>query len=84
VRKPYGGSGSYLDDLTEQAARFGCAIHSYVLMTNHVRLLLTPARPDSAALMMTHLGQRWPLWVWVISQCLNSALSHSAYPTGGR
>ena len=37
----------YLDTLKEQAHKFGCAIHAYVLMTNHVHLLLTPARQDS-------------------------------------
>ena len=26
----------YLDTLEEQADRYGCAIHAYVLMTNHV------------------------------------------------
>jgi putative transposase len=32
-------------------------------MTNHVHLLLTPAREDSAALMMKHLGQRYVQYV---------------------
>jgi putative transposase len=32
----------YIYHLAEVAARFGCAIHAYVLMTNHVHLLLTP------------------------------------------
>jgi len=38
---------SYLHYLEEFATKFGCAIHAYILMTNHVHLLLTPARPDS-------------------------------------
>ncbi len=25
----------HLDDLSEQSRRFGCAVHAYVLMTNH-------------------------------------------------
>lgn len=53
----------YLDDLAEQAKRFGCAIHAYVLMTNHVHLLLTPEKADSAALMMKHLGQRYVQYI---------------------
>ena len=53
----------YLDDLAEQSRRFGCAIHAYVLMTNHVHLLLTPHKADSAALMMKHLGQRYVQYV---------------------
>ena len=53
----------YLDDLTEQSRRHGCAIHAYVLMTNHVHLLLTPHNTDSAALMMKHLGQRYVQYI---------------------
>ena len=49
----------YLDDLAELSQRFGCAVHAYVLMTNHVHLLLTPQATDSASLLMKHLGQRY-------------------------
>jgi putative transposase len=42
----------YLHFLQEFSVKFGCAIHAYVLMTNHVHLLLTPQRPDSASLLM--------------------------------
>lgn len=34
----------YLDELAELSTRFGCAVHAYALMTNHVHLLLTPAK----------------------------------------
>ena len=53
----------YLDVLAEQASRFGCAIHAYVLMSNHVHLLLTPQRTDSAGQMMKNLGQRYVQYV---------------------
>ena len=53
----------YLDHLTELSRRFGCTVHAYVLMTNHVHLLLTPAKTDSAAQMMKHLGQRYVQYV---------------------
>ena len=53
----------YLDDLAEQSRRFGCTIHAYVLMTNHVHLLLTPQKDDSAGQMMKHLGQRYVQYV---------------------
>lgn len=33
---------AYLDWLREALHRHGCAIHAYVLMTNHVHVLLTP------------------------------------------
>ena len=53
----------YLDTLRDQANEHGCRIHAYVLMTNHVHLLLTPERADSASLMMKHLGQRYVQYV---------------------
>ena len=53
----------YLHYLEELAIKFGCAIHAYVLMTNHVHLLLTPERPDSASLLMKHLGQRYVQYI---------------------
>ena len=42
--------------LKELAEKFGCAVHAYVLMTNHGHLLLTPTRKDSAGMLMKHLG----------------------------
>ena len=53
----------YLEHLTELSAKFGCAVHAYVLMTNHVHLLLTPEKEESAALLMKHLGQRYVQYV---------------------
>jgi putative transposase len=34
---------TFLVDLGEAAANHGCAVHVYVVMTNHFHLLLTPA-----------------------------------------
>jgi len=53
----------YLHYLEEFATKFGCAIHAYVLMTNHVHLLLTPQHSDSASLLMKHLGQRYVQYI---------------------
>jgi putative transposase len=53
----------YLNTLKEQADKFGCAVHAYVLMTNHVHLLLTPSRIDSVALTMKNLGQRYVQYI---------------------
>lgn len=53
----------YLHHLEEFATKFGCAIHAYVLMTNHVHLLLTPACSDSASLLMKNLGQRYVQYI---------------------
>jgi putative transposase len=41
----------------------GCAIHAYCLMTNHVHLLLTPARAESLGGLMKALGQRYVQYV---------------------
>ncbi len=53
----------YLHYLKEFADKFGCALHAYVLMTNHAHLLLTPHHEDSASLLMKHLGQRYVQYV---------------------
>ena len=53
----------YLDHLKEQADKYGCAVHAYVLMTNHVHLLLTPEKENSAALLMKNLGQRYVQYI---------------------
>ena len=49
----------YLEHLGRFARRFRCAIHAYVLMTNHVHLLLTPEDADGVSLLMKHLGQHY-------------------------
>ena len=39
----------YRTTLREIALREGCAVHAFVLMTNHVHLLLTPQQPNAVA-----------------------------------
>jgi putative transposase len=51
--------GVYLALLEELSTRYECAMHAYVLMTNHVHLLVTPPEPDGASKLMKHLGQRY-------------------------
>lgn len=53
----------YLEQLADQAKKHGCAIHAWCLMTNHVHLLLTPIKPESAGLMMKGLGQRYVQYI---------------------
>ena len=53
----------YLHHLKEQADKSGCDIHAYVLMSNHVHLLLTPKHENSAALLMKNLGQRYVQYI---------------------
>lgn len=41
------------------AAATGCDIHSYVLMTNHVHLMVTPRVPGALSRMMQEVGRRY-------------------------
>ena len=45
--------------LAGAARHHGCAVHAYVLMTNHVHLLLTPGTADGPSRMMQWLGVRY-------------------------
>jgi putative transposase len=48
----------YLAILLQVARRHGCALHAYVLMTNHVHLLLTSEQRGGISALMQNLG-RW-------------------------
>jgi len=50
---------AYATWLAEAARDHGCAVHAYVLMTNHVHLLLTPADAESVPRMLQSLGRRY-------------------------
>ena len=49
----------YLDCLREASSATGCDVHAYVLMTNHVHLLLTPRRDRAVSRLMQSLGRRY-------------------------
>lgn len=49
----------YLDWLGEAAAAHGCAIHAYVLMTNHIHLLMTPADGHGISATLQAIGRRF-------------------------
>jgi len=53
----------YLDCLTEAAARYGGQVHAYVLMTNHVHLLLTPQSPETPSMLLQSIGRRYVRYV---------------------
>ncbi len=53
----------YLHWLQESSADWHCAIHAYVLMTNHVHLLATPEKPDGIARMMQSIGRRYVQYI---------------------
>lgn len=47
----------YLDKLKEGAAKYGIDVHAYVLMTNHVHLLLTPSTVSGVGKLMQYIGR---------------------------
>ncbi|MDN5848444.1 MAG: transposase [Nitrococcus sp.] len=47
----------YLEKLQAAAEKHRCEIHAYVLMTNHVHLLLTPHKEDGIGKLMQTLGR---------------------------
>jgi putative transposase len=54
---------AYLGWLEGYVREGDCAIHAYVLMTNHVHLLLTPQTSRGAGELMKRLGQRYVQYI---------------------
>ncbi|MEM7540097.1 MAG: transposase [Pseudomonadota bacterium] len=54
---------TYLSFLRESAERYGCAVHAFVLMTNHVHLLMTPHDESSISRVLQHLGSKYVTYV---------------------
>lgn len=53
----------YLDDLKKSASKYDCRVHAYVLMTNHVHMLVTPMKDHGISDMMQALGRRYVYYV---------------------
>lgn len=53
----------YLHWLEEAAADWHCAVHAYVLMTNHVHLLITPSTEEGPAKLMQSIGRRYVQYI---------------------
>ncbi len=53
----------YLEDLHISAEKYHCQIHAYVLMTNHVHLLVTPTEKYAISEMMQALGRRYVTYI---------------------
>ena len=49
----------YKDKLGEACERFRCRVHAYVLMTNHVHLLITPETEQGISKVMQSLGRQY-------------------------
>ena len=49
----------FLSELGDVLIGYGCALHAYVLMTNHVHLLITPQHDAGLGRLMQSLGRRY-------------------------
>lgn len=53
----------YLDCLKEASQKYDCAVHAYVLMTNHVHLLVTPRKRKGISRLMQSVGRRYVQYI---------------------
>jgi len=53
----------YLRRLRSVSRKFGCDIHAYMLMTNHVHLLVTPRAEGAIGRMMQSIGGSYTFYV---------------------
>lgn len=53
----------YLHWLKKSSADYRCAVHAYVLMTNHVHLLVTPETTDGLGRLMQSVGRRYVQYI---------------------
>lgn len=54
---------AYLEWLGDALKKTGCALHAYVLMTNHVHLLLTPPSAEAVSQLVMSLGRRYVQYI---------------------
>ncbi len=53
----------YLNCLADACRRYHVAVHAYVLMTNHVHLLMTPESSEGISLVMQSIGRRYVQYI---------------------
>lgn len=53
----------FYDDLLSASEQFGCSVHAYVYMTNHVHLLVTPESAQGLSRMMQSTGRRYVRYI---------------------
>jgi putative transposase len=53
----------YLNWLGVALQQYDCKLHAYVLMTNHVHLLLTPDNESSISMLLQSLGRRYVRYI---------------------
>ena len=67
----------FLNSLAANCRRYQCALHAYVLMPDHVRLLITPDIPDGVARLMQATGRQW-------SHHYKKSIHEAGHPWAGR
>ena len=67
----------YLNLMGKFAKANRCSIHAYVLMTNHVHLLVTPEQPEDVSTFMKQTAQAY-------AQFLNKTYARTGSPWEGR
>lgn len=53
----------YLECLSDAVRKYQVDVHAYVLMTNHVHLLMTPLAKESISLVMQSVGRRYVQYI---------------------
>ena len=53
----------YLAVLADELKRYRVSLHAYVLMTNHVHLLMTPTDETGISRVMQHVGRTYVLYI---------------------
>jgi putative transposase len=53
----------YLDCLQQAKRRYDCRLYAYVLMTNHVHVLLEPSRVEAIGRVMQSVGRRYVRYI---------------------
>ena len=53
----------YLDKLKEYSLKYNVTVHAYVLMTNHVHLLMTPSTCQGISQLMQSLGRYYVYYI---------------------
>lgn len=53
----------YLNCLKDAVQRYRCAVHAYVLMTNHVHLLMSPSDKEGISRTLQHVGRLYVRYI---------------------
>lgn len=53
----------YLECINDSAQKYDCEVHAYVLMSNHVHLLITPHLETGISSMMQSIGRRYVRYI---------------------